>query len=158
MNTSTRSVALLGGMALASAWPTTVIAIPPKKVSDCEAKAIGTAGGKRCIDTNYTKSAIAGTSTYAIKCNAAGTALCCKFSSSGQVQSCRRIGRVAGSPDVAADPSGMGVEKPPRPPRNHSIGPGLLDAGPGLGTQGPAATGAPLSPGRGSAPPPGQIK
>jgi hypothetical protein len=35
----------------------------------------------------------------------------------------------------------------------------ILDSGPGFGSQGPAAaTGAPLSPGRGSAPPPGQIK
>jgi hypothetical protein len=34
----------------------------------------------------------------------------------------------------------------------------ILDGGPGLGTQGPAATGAPLSTGRGSAPPAGMIK
>jgi hypothetical protein len=50
--------------------------------------------------------------------------------------------------------------KPPRRPRNEGgvmSGGGILDPGSGLGTQGPAATGAPLSTGRGS-PPPGQIK
>jgi hypothetical protein len=37
------------------------------------------------------------------------------------------------------------------------VGGGILDSGPGFDTQGPAATGAPLSTGRGSAPPPGKI-
>jgi hypothetical protein len=37
------------------------------------------------------------------------------------------------------------------------VGGSILDPGSGLGTQGPAATGAPLSTGRGSAPPPGRI-
>jgi hypothetical protein len=56
-----------------------------------------------------------------------------------------------------------GVASPtrdPNPPRKPPVmtGGNILDGGSGFGTQGPASTGAPLSPGRGSAPPPGQIK
>lgn len=45
-----------------------------------------------------------------------------------------------------------------RPPKRGPItGDNILDGGSGFGSQGPAAAGSPLNPGRGTAPPPGRV-
>jgi hypothetical protein len=51
---------------------------------------------------------------------------------------------------------GTPSSRPPKPGTSPVTG-GILDGGSGFGSQGPAATGSPLSPGRGTAPPPGRV-
>lgn len=125
----------------------------------CTASDLQTDGAKKCIDKNYTKAGRDGIkhgSSYQVFCNANGTRQCCQVSDkSNETFSCEDILRVNTS-GVATDPSDPGVERPPRVRKNYSIGPGILDSGPSLGTQGPTGTGAPLGGGK-SAPQPAKI-
>jgi hypothetical protein len=65
--------------------------------------------------------------------------------------SCTVKDRTAGPPSGPRPRGKPGVAVIP------PVGGSILDSGPGFGNQGPAVTGAPLSTGRGSAPPPGKI-
>jgi hypothetical protein len=101
-----------------------------------------------------------GTKTGECRNNGNGTASCTdtggKNSSQAQCNAGCTSSSGAGSCTMKAQ-----YDPPPKPPKRRPetgvlTGGGILDGGSGLGTQGPAATGTPLSPGRGS-PPPGKI-
>jgi hypothetical protein len=72
--------------------------------------------------------------------------------------SCKSVSASLGTPPRPPQPRGKpGIAVIPPAGKNIVDRGGILDSGPGFGSQGPAATGAPLSTGRGSAPPPGKI-
>jgi hypothetical protein len=71
--------------------------------------------------------------------------------------SCTVKDRTAGPPSGPRPRGKPGVAVIPPAGKNVVDRGSILDSGPGFGSQGPAATGAPLSTGRGSAPPPGKI-
>jgi hypothetical protein len=78
----------------------------------------------------------------------------------GNVRECNRNSKqcIVDTPKrIVGQPSGPRPRGEPGVAVIPPVGGGILDPGSGFGTPNPAATGAPLSTGRGSAPPPGKI-
>jgi hypothetical protein len=91
--------------------------------------------------------------------NRAGATCASGCSDTDGAGSCKTASTNMGTPPKPPRPRGKpGVAVIPPAGKSIVDRGGILDSGPGFGSQGPAATGAPLSTGRGSAPPPGQIK
>jgi hypothetical protein len=141
--------------------------IKGKDVNGCTQKDLDSPLSKSCAKKemnrllNSSKSGIrSGSAGYALLCSAAGNR-CCRISEGGLVVPGSCSSTLTGIP-VSDRPDTSGGVLDPGPkqrPRRDTIstGGGILDPGPGFGSQGPAATGAPLSTGGGSAPAPGKI-
>jgi hypothetical protein len=153
------SATILVGCSLLAA---TSVEAKKKTYNTCTVKQIGSESGASCLDKNYTPGALAVKVVYGLYCGGNGTMLCCKQDSvSGKIITCSSVLTATPVSDRPKTSGGVLDPGPKQRPRRDAIstGGGILEPGLGGGfdPRGPASTGAPLSTGRGSAPPPGKI-